>query len=180
MRRFPFALMLAVTLLTGAAQAAPAATPAVAPAATIACAPASAPKDVEAVVRGWFGAFERNDYQGAFALQTPGFYAFDNGQRFDGTVLGELLRAAKASGTRVEWNLGAIDVHAGCDEAWAAWVNKGAAGGPGALAPVTWLESAGLRYQDGHWRMEFLNSGRVPPPNQNNASQPGQGRRQRP
>jgi hypothetical protein len=171
MRCLAIPLALAAVLAAGAAQAAPQAAPI--------CAPASAAKDVEAVVRGWFGAFGRNDYQAGYALQAPGFYAYDNGQRYDGTTLGELLRTAKASGLKVEWNIGAVDVHAGCDEAWAAWVNKGSAGAPGAVEPVTWLESAGLRYQDGHWRMEFLNSSRVPPPNQSPASQPARGRHQR-
>ncbi len=160
------AVTLTLALTAGAVQAAPL------------CAPASAAKDVEAVVRGWFGAFARNDYQAGYGLQASGFYAYDNGQRYDGTTLGELLRTAKASGLKVEWNLGPVDVHAGCDEAWAAWVNKGSAGAPGAVEPVTWLESAGLRYQDGRWRMEFLNSSRVPPPNPSPASQTGR-RRQR-
>jgi hypothetical protein len=135
---------------------------------------------VEAVVRGWFAAFDRNDYPAGYALQAPGFYAYDNGQRYDGTTLGELLRTAKGQGVKVEWNLGAVDVHAGCDEAWAAWVNKGSSGSSGAMQPVTWLESAGLRYQDGHWRMEFLHSGRVPAaPTQSPAAQPTHGRHQR-
>ena len=164
-------LALAAALTAGAARAAPQATPV--------CAPVNAAKDVEAVVRGWFGAFGRNDYPAGYALQAPGFYTYDNGQRLDGTALGDLLRTAKAAGFKVEWNIGAVDVHAGCDEAWAAWVNKGSSGSSGAVEPVTWLESAGLRYQDGRWRMEFLNSSRVPPPNQNPAAQPARGRHQR-
>jgi hypothetical protein len=166
MRRVAVTLALAAALTAGAAQAAPV------------CAPAGAAKDVEAVVRGWFSAFERNDYPAGLALQTPGFYAYDNGHRLDGAALGDLLRTAKAAGFKVEWNIGPVDVHPGCDEAWAAWVNKGSAGASGAVEPVTWLESAGLRYLDGHWRMEFLNSSRVPPPNQAPAAEPGR-RRQR-
>jgi hypothetical protein len=152
MRRCGLALALAAALAAGSAQAAPS------------CAPPGAAKDVEAAVRGWFGAFARDDYSAGYALQTPGFYAYDNGKRFDGTALGELLRGVKASGARVEWNLGDIDVHVGCDQAWAAWVNRGASGKAGAMAPVTWLESAVLSYRDGHWRLEFLHSGRVAPP----------------
>ena len=125
------------------------------------CAPPGAAKDVGAAVRGWFGAFAREDYAAGYALQTPGFYAYDNGKRFDGTALGELLRGAKASGTRVEWNLHDLDVHVACDQAWAAWVNTGASGKAGAMTPVTWLESAVLSYRDGRWRMDFLHSGRV-------------------
>ncbi|WP_293385603.1 nuclear transport factor 2 family protein [Phenylobacterium sp.] len=153
MRRGLLTLALVVCAVAGVARAAPT------------CAPRGASKDVEAVVRGWFGAFARDDYAAGYALQAPGFYAYDNGKRFDGTALGELLRGAKASGTRVEWNIGKVDVHLSCDLAWAAWVNTGASGkAGGAMAPVTWLESAVLRYQDGRWRMEFLHSGRVAPP----------------
>jgi hypothetical protein len=166
MRRPSFVLLLAATVIAGAARAEPA------------CAPASSAKEVEAVVRGWFGAFARNDYQAGYALQTPGFYAYDNGQRYNGTVLGELVRSAKAAGGVIQWNLGPVDVHMGCDVAWAAWINKGAAGSSGAAQPETWLESAALRYQDGHWRMEFLHSDRVPPQNQGAGAQP-QGRRRR-
>ena len=84
-----------------------------------------------------------------YALQAPGFYAYDGGERYDGTALGELLRGVKAEGTRVEWNLHDVDVHVACDQAWAAWVNSGAGGKPGAMQPVTWLESMVLRYQAG-------------------------------
>jgi hypothetical protein len=154
MRRQMLPLGLAAVLLTlaSAAQAGPA------------CAPAkSAAKDVESTIRGWFAAFARDDFPAGYALQAPGFYAFDGGKRFDGTQLGELLRSVHASGTRLEWNLGDIDVHVACDQAWAAWVNTGAAGKPGAMQPVIWLESAVLSYRDARWRVEFLHSARIPP-----------------
>lgn len=151
MRAFPLAIAAAAILLASVAQAAPA------------CAPTGATKDVEAVVRGWFAAFARDDFPAGYALQTPGFYAYDGGKRYDGTALGELVRSAHASGAKIEWNPGDLDVHLACDQAWAAWVNKGAVGKPGAMAPVTWLESAVLGYRDGRWRMEFLHSDRVAP-----------------
>jgi ketosteroid isomerase-like protein len=145
-------LAVAAVLAGGSTRAAPA------------CAPKGASHEVEATVRDWFAAFARDDFAAGYALQAPGFYAYDGGRRFDGMELGELIRSAHASGTKIEWNLGDIDVHVACDQAWTAWVNKGAAGKPGAMAPVTWLESAVLRYQDGRWRMEFLHSDRVRPP----------------
>ena len=148
MRAVP-TLALAAVLLAGPAAAAPT------------CAPPGAAKDVETAVRGWFSAFARDDYAAGYALQAPGFYAFDAGQRFYGTALGELLRKMKASGARVEWNLHDVDVHVACNQAWAAWVNTGAAGNAGAMQPVTWLESMVLGYSDGRWRVEFLHSDRV-------------------
>ena len=150
MRRRALSTTLAALLLAGSARAA-------APV----CAPPAAAKDVEAVVRGWFAAFARDDFNAGYALQAPGFYAYDGGKRFDGKALGELIRDVHASGAKIEWNLGEIDVHVACDQAWTAWINRGAAGKPGALAPVVWLESAVLGYRDGRWRLEFLHSDRV-------------------
>ena len=152
MRRLLLALIFAAVSTAGAVEAAPR------------CAPPGAAKDVEAAVRGWFSAFAREDYAAGYGLQAPGFYAYDGGKRYDGTALGELLRGAKASGRRVEWNLHDMDVHVACNEAWAAWVNTGAAGKAGAMQPVAWLESMVLRYADGRWRVEFLHSDRVREP----------------
>jgi hypothetical protein len=151
MRRAIIMLGLAAVLVAGAAQAAPT------------CAPKGAAKDVEAAVRGWFAAFARDDFDAGYALQTPAFYAYDGGKRFDGKELGELLKSIHASGRKIEWNLGQINVHMGCDKAWTAWVNRGAGGTPGAMEPVVWLESAVLGYEGGRWRLEFLHSDRVRP-----------------
>lgn len=144
--------LLAIVFCAGAAQAAPA------------CAPKGSEKAVEAAVQAWFDAGRRDDLAGEAALQAPGFYAYDGGKRYQGTALGELVKAAHAAGTRIEWNLHDFDVHAGCDKAWVAWVNTGAAGKAGAMQPVTWLESAVFGWRGGAWRMEFLHSGRTPPP----------------
>jgi hypothetical protein len=153
MRRGLLLAALAVAVsTTGAVDAAPK------------CAPPGAAKDVEAAVRGWFGAFARDDDAAGYALQAPGFYAYDGGERYEGRALGELLRKLKSSGTRVEWNLHDMDVHLACDQAWAAWINTGAVGTAGAMQPVTWLESMTLRYQAGRWRIEFLHSDRAKPP----------------
>jgi hypothetical protein len=130
-------------------------------AAAPACAPAGAAKAVDATIRNWFGAFARDDYAAGYALQAPGFYAYDSGKRYDGQALGETLKAIKGSGVKIVWNLGAIDVHVACDQAWAAWIDKGTVGKPGAEQPVTWMESAVLAYRDGAWRIVFLHSGRV-------------------
>ena len=141
----------AVLLLAGAAGARPA------------CAPAGSAPAVEAAVRAWFDAGRRDDLKAMGAVQAADFYAYDGGARFDGLKLGELVRDSHASGMVIEWNLHDVDVHVGCDQAWAAWVNTGAAGKAGTMRPVTWLESAVLTYRDGRWRMAFLHSDRVRP-----------------
>ena len=153
MRRTLACLTLAGILLMGGAASA-----------ATKCAPAGAAKDVEAAVQAWFDAGRKDDLTAMATLQTPGFYAYDGGERFDGLKLGELLKSSHATGIVIEWNLHDMDVHLGCDQAWAAWVNKGAAGKAGGMRPVVWLESAVLGYRDGRWRLEFLHSDRVRPP----------------
>jgi hypothetical protein len=144
-------LALAAVVCAGTARAAPT------------CAPKGSDKAVQAAVQAWFDAARRDDVPAEAAIQAPGFYAYDGGKRYPGTSLGELVKSAHAAGTRIEWNLHDFDVHPGCDKAWIAWVNTGAAGKAGAMAPVTWLESAVFAWQGGAWRMEFLHSARVPP-----------------
>jgi hypothetical protein len=151
MRRTRLILALGAAFAAASVQAAPG------------CAPPAGARDVEAAIRGWFAAFAREDYAAGYALQAPGFYAYDGGERYRGAELGELLKNAQAAGTRFEWNLHDMDVHLGCDQAWAAWVNTGAVGKPGAMQPVAWLESMVLRYAGGRWRIEFLHSDRVRP-----------------
>jgi hypothetical protein len=145
-------LGLTALLFAGAAEAAPA------------CAPAGSAPAVEAAVRAWFDAGRRDDLVGLAKIQAPGFYAYDGGKKYEGPALGELVKGAHASGVTIEWNLHDFDAHVGCDKAWIAWVNTGASGKAGAMAPVTWLESAVFGWRDGAWRMEFLHSARAPAP----------------
>jgi len=125
------------------------------------CAPAGSEKAVAAAAQAWFEAGRRDDLSALDVIQAPGFYAYDNGNRYDGLALGQLVKAAHGSGTQIEWNLHDFDIHLGCDQAWAAWVNTGAVGTRGAMQPVTWLESAVFAWRDGAWKMAFLHSGRV-------------------
>lgn len=153
----------ALLIGAGAAQAAPE------------CAPAGSEKGVEAAAKAWFDAGRRDDLATLGAIQAGGFFAYDNGKRYDGLTLGELVKQAHAGGTQIEWNLHDFDVHLGCEMAWAAWVNTGAVGTRGAMQPVTWLESANFVWVGGAWRMAFLHSERAG----GEAAQPqqGQGRR---
>lgn len=114
-------------------------------------------------VRAYYAALAAGDAPAAKALTTPGFYAYDIGKRFDAAGLSEAIRAAHASGVKLEWNLGEIDVHPACDQAWAAWHNKGSVGDAAGTRPMTWLESAVLTWQGGRWRLAFLHSTRAPP-----------------
>jgi hypothetical protein len=118
----------------------------------------------EQAIRSWFGAMARNDAAANARLLSSTFYAFDNGKRFRGGELFDLIRQLHGSGVVIQWNLGPIDVHRRGATAWAAWENEGAVGHAGEMQPVTWLESANLHRTRGRWMIDFLNSARVPPP----------------
>ncbi|MBS0335152.1 MAG: nuclear transport factor 2 family protein [Proteobacteria bacterium] len=148
---FRLALALGLAAVVSAARAAPV------------CAPAGSDKAVEAVVQAWFEAGRHDDLAAIAGLQGKGFYAFDGGERFDGLRLAETLKTMHASGATIVWNLHDMEVHAGCDQAWASWINTGSASMGGKTQQVVWLESAVLRWSDGRWRMVFLHSARVPP-----------------
>lgn len=115
-------------------------------------------------VQAWFDALRRDDLKAGAALQAVDFHAFDGGRRYRGLELSERIRAVHASGVQLVWNLGPIEAHAACDMAWASWENKGEAGKPGAMEPVSWQESAVLRREHGRWVLAFLHSNRVDPP----------------
>jgi ketosteroid isomerase-like protein len=128
------------------------------------CAPAAATAQIADTVRAYYAALAADDAAAARALTTPDFYAYDIGKRFDAPGLSEAIRAAHASGVKLDWNLGEIDVHPACDQAWAAWHNKGSVGDAAGTRRMTWLESAVLTWQGGRWRLAFLHSTRAPPP----------------
>ncbi len=94
----------------------------------------------------------------------PGFYAFEGDKRFTGPELSAVIRQTHAAGRVLVWNLGPLDIHAGCEVAWAAWENHGAAGDAAATKPVTWYESAGLHRDGSRWVIDFLHAHRVAAP----------------
>ena len=118
-------------------------------------------RSVEQSVRSYFAALAAEDETASARLTSPSFYSFDAGKRFTNAELVVAIKRAHAQGTVLQWNIGPVDTHVGCDTAWAAWVNTGAAGPAGALKPVRWLESAMLRRTDGGWKLEFLHSSRA-------------------
>ncbi len=125
---------------------------------------AASPGDAEAVsrtIRSYFAALAAGDEAAAANLTSPSFYSFDAGKRFTGPELVAAVKEVKRGGTVLQWNIGSIDTHVDCNAAWAAWENVGAAGPAGAVEPVKWLESAMLRREQGHWRLEFLHSSRA-------------------
>ena len=118
-------------------------------------------ENIDAVVRGFYDALSRDDLNGFARVTTSNFYSFDGGQRYAGNALAELVRDTHARGVQLNWTIGPIDTHSGCDMAWAAWENVGSVGTIAELKPVRWLESAVLVKRDGRWKIDFFHSARA-------------------
>lgn len=127
-----------------------------------ACPPAD-PAAVADTVREMFAALGADDTGRMQRVLAPGFYAYDAGRRFDGPALARFVEDAHKAGKRFVWTVQEPDVRIACDRAWIAYVNRGSVGDAAAAQPVTWLESAVLRHQDGRWRIEFFHSSRAAP-----------------
>jgi hypothetical protein len=135
-----------------------------APAPGTACAPLPADTPIIATLTGLFAAGQLDDYARFRSLTTTDFYAFDNGRRFDGVALMDLIKGAHAAGKQFQWAVTAPDVHVSCDWAWISYVNRGWVQDANGRLPMNWLESAVLRYDGGQWRVRFFHSTRAPAP----------------
>ena len=117
-------------------------------------------------MRAMYVAAATDDLAKFRSLIAPGFYAFDNGRRYDGDALMQMVMSAHAKGTKIAWNVTQPDAHVHGDYAWIAYTNVGSvqvSAGAG-LTPITWLESACLERHNGSWKIVFFQSSRVPPP----------------
>ena len=95
------------------------------------------------------------------AVTTSGFYAFDNGKRFSGDELMNMSKQIHAAGKAYVWSVTEPDVHVTCNSAWIAYVNRGSITDQSGKQELTWLESAQLIKERGHWRIQFLESERA-------------------
>lgn len=122
---------------------------------------------IEMTIRCFFEALRRDDKVAFRRLTTRSFYSFDGSKRFTEGELLEVVRDMHARGVQLNWNIGTIDIHLGCNMAWTAWENSGSAGGSTTLRPVRWLESAVLVKNEGTWKIDFLHSTRAALPEGN-------------
>jgi hypothetical protein len=127
-----------------------------------ACAPdGTAERDVVLAVEQMFAAFRKDDSSGFQQIATADFQAYDNGMRFTGPSLLDLLKKAHASGTRFEWSVTEPEVHVACNLAWMAYVNRGSIENAAGRQEMRWLESAVLEYGERQWRIRFFHSTRA-------------------
>jgi hypothetical protein len=123
-----------------------------------------APEHNEAVVDAlnqFFEAASHDDDKLFKEVLEPNFYAFDNGKRFDGMQLPQLIKDAHGAGKTYVWSVNAPEVHIACDWAWITYTNRGSAGDASGAQPMSWLESAVLHYHGQRWHIQFLHSTRA-------------------
>jgi Domain of unknown function (DUF4440) len=113
-------------------------------------------------IRAMFIAAGSDDIEKFQSLIAPGFYAFDNGKRFDGDALMRTAMSAHAKGMKFVWNVTESDVRIYGDHAWIAYKNVGSiqVTADAAPTPMTWLESAYLERHNASWKILFLHSSR--------------------
>jgi ketosteroid isomerase-like protein len=151
-----FALAALVTTALGTGPSAAAAEP------QTQCATRSADAVTE-TMRDMYAALSAGDDARLTSIFTSDFYSFDAGKRFDGPALAALVKDAHKAGKKYVWTVNEPDVHVQCDGAWIAYVNRGSVTDASGATPVTWLESAVLRFETGRWRIAFFHSSRAAP-----------------
>lgn len=112
----------------------------------------------------FFSAAQRDDLDRFHAVTTKEFYAYDNGERFEGDALMDMVKQYHVKGYQFIWSVREPQVHVNCDAAWVTYVNKGSIKMPdGTMTDMTWLESAVMRWDGSAWKVRFLHSTRIPP-----------------
>jgi ketosteroid isomerase-like protein len=118
-------------------------------------------------VNTMFTALKTEDAANLKSIVAPDFYAFDGGARFNEEAMMGLIKALHAAGKRYEWSVTEPDVHISGKTAWIAYVNRGSITDASGRVNQQWLESAFLEKQAGIWKILFVQSTRVPPPQGN-------------
>jgi hypothetical protein len=117
---------------------------------------------VIATMESMFAAATNDDLDKWHAVAAPDFYAFDNGKRFEGDALMDLMKTLHAQGRTYRWKVTEPEVHINRDMAWITYVNQGSMQDATGSKDMTWLESSVLQKKNGGWRIQFLHSTRVP------------------
>jgi hypothetical protein len=110
----------------------------------------------------FFAAAHDDDLAKFNSIVTPGFYAFDNGARFNGVSVMTLIKNLHSAGKHYEWHVTEPDIHIEGSTAWIAYVNKGSITTGSGTSDEQWLESAFLQRKSGNWKIVFIHSTRVP------------------
>jgi ketosteroid isomerase-like protein len=121
-------------------------------------------ESVADVMREMYASLSVDDAEHLKTVFTSDFYAFDGGKRFDGPGLVKLVVDAHKAGKTFVWTVREPDVRLSGDVAFIAYTNIGSVGDAAAVTPVTWHESAMLRFEEGRWKIAFFHSSRAVAP----------------
>ena len=114
-----------------------------------------------------FTAIQTDDADKLNSVIAPDFYIFDGGKRFNAEQIMAIFKAQHAAGKRYEWNVTEPDIHISGNTAWIAYVNDGGISDASGRVHQQWLESGFLEKQAGTWKVLFMQSTRVPTPQEN-------------
>lgn len=123
--------------------------------------PTSDETKVVDAMRSMYVAATNDDLARFHTVAAADFYSFDNGKRFTGDALMELIKKAHAAGKVYVWEVTEPEVHIDGATAWITYVNKGSLQDPSGTKNLSWLESAVLRKEKGIWQIHFFHSTRV-------------------
>ncbi|WP_050059648.1 nuclear transport factor 2 family protein [Silvibacterium bohemicum] len=127
--------------------------------------PSAEQQKVVDVMDTFFAAAHDDDLTKFHSVTAPGFYIYDNGARFNGDSIMNLIKGLHAMGKHYEWSVTEPDVHImNGNVAWIAYVNKGTITSASTTMNQQWLESAFFEKIAGRWRIMFIHSTRVPAP----------------
>jgi hypothetical protein len=128
--------------------------------------PSSAEQEkIVSVMTTFFASAHDDDLAKFHSIIAPGFYIFDNGARFNGDAVMDLIKGLHATGKHYEWSVTEPDVHImNGNTAWIAYVNKGTITSGSTTTNQQWLESAFFEKIEGEWKIMFIQSTRVPVP----------------
>ncbi len=113
-------------------------------------------------MRAMFEALARDDRSGLDRTLAAGFYAYDGGHEMNANDLFKYVQWRHNSGTRYTWSIAEPKVHISGDLATITYKNRGSISDASGTVAMTWLEAGILRFQDGRWRIEFVDSTRTP------------------
>jgi ketosteroid isomerase-like protein len=114
-----------------------------------------------------FTAIQTDDAAKLNSVITPEFYIFDGGRRFNAEQVRAIFKAQHLAGKRYEWNVTEPDIHISGNTAWIAYVNDGSISDASGTVHQQWLESGFFEKHAGTWKVVFMQSTRVPPPQEN-------------
>lgn len=122
----------------------------------------TSPAAVAGTMRAMFDALALDDRPALDRVLAADFYAYDGGHEMSAADLFKYVKWRHDTGTRYTWSITEPRVHISGDLATITYKNRGTISDASGTVPMTWLEAGILHLRDGHWRIEFVDSTRMP------------------